>query len=72
MSGTTLGLEIVEEIRQHTHVLSEYVQTASTEADNQFIRVHNELKDLENGLQERIKNLENVCNIYKMFQSFKD
>ncbi|CAG2247538.1 unnamed protein product [Mytilus edulis] len=27
LSGTVLGLEIVEEIRQQTHVLSEYVQT---------------------------------------------
>ncbi|CAC5378847.1 GTPase IMAP family member 4,GTPase IMAP family member 7 [Mytilus coruscus] len=58
MKKKTLGLEIVDEIRQHTHVLSEYVQTRLTETDNQFHSVHKELKDLESGLQERIENLE--------------
>ncbi|XP_052081049.1 uncharacterized protein LOC127718996 isoform X1 [Mytilus californianus] len=65
LSGTTLGLEIVEEISQHTHVLSEYVQTLCSETDSQFIRVQTELKDLENGLQKKISNLERVCEIYK-------
>ncbi|XP_076088220.1 uncharacterized protein LOC143058633 [Mytilus galloprovincialis] len=59
LSGTVLGLEIVEEIRQHTNVLSEYVQTLCTETDSQFINVKKELKDLENSLQDRIGKLEN-------------
>lgn len=57
----TLGVELVDEIRQHTHVLSEYVQTRLTETDNQFHSVQKELKDLESGLQDRIGNLESVC-----------
>ncbi|VDI18987.1 Hypothetical predicted protein, partial [Mytilus galloprovincialis] len=58
LSGTVLGLEIVEEIRQQTHVLSEYVQALCSETYSQFISVQKELKDLENSLQERIRNLE--------------
>ncbi|VDI32266.1 Hypothetical predicted protein [Mytilus galloprovincialis] len=63
LSGTLLGLEIVDEMRQQTHVLSEYVQTLCTEADSQFIKVQKELREFENGLMEvleRIRNLENV------------
>ncbi|CAG2229627.1 unnamed protein product [Mytilus edulis] len=60
-SGGVLGLEIVEEMRQHTHILSEYVQTLCTSADSQFIRVQKELKNLKHILEERIKNLEHVA-----------
>lgn len=63
LSGTPLGLEIVDEMRQQTHILSEYVQTLCTEADSQFIKVQKELREFENGLMEvleRIRNLENV------------
>ncbi|XP_076087982.1 uncharacterized protein LOC143058366 [Mytilus galloprovincialis] len=56
--GTTLGLDIVGDIRQQTHILSEYVQTLCTETDSQFIKVQKELSRIENDLQERIKNLE--------------
>ncbi|XP_052080610.1 uncharacterized protein LOC127718585 [Mytilus californianus] len=58
----TLGLEIVDEIRQHTHVLSEYVQNRLAETDNQFHIVQKELKDLESGFQQRIRNLESKTN----------
>ncbi|CAG2233483.1 unnamed protein product [Mytilus edulis] len=58
LSGTTLGLDIVGDIRQQTHILSEYVQTLCTETDSQFIKVQKELSRIENDLQERIKNLE--------------
>ncbi|XP_076088649.1 uncharacterized protein LOC143059071 [Mytilus galloprovincialis] len=63
LSGTPLGLEIVDEMRQQIHVLSEYVQTLCTDADSQFIKVQKELREFENGLMEvleRIRNLENV------------
>ncbi|XP_071149401.1 uncharacterized protein [Mytilus edulis] len=61
LSGTTLGLEIVGDIRQQTQTLSEYVQTLCTETDSQFIKVQKELTIFKNDLhmlQERIKNLE--------------
>ncbi|XP_052081034.1 uncharacterized protein LOC127718989 isoform X2 [Mytilus californianus] len=61
LSGTPLGLEEVCEIRRQTRVLSEYVQSCSTENYNQNIKVQTELKYLENDLQEtweRIRNLE--------------
>ncbi|CAG2209520.1 unnamed protein product [Mytilus edulis] len=63
LSGTTLGLEIVGDIRQQTHVLSEYVQTLCTETDSQFIKVQKELSRIENDLQGRIKSLESVYTL---------
>ncbi|CAG2251718.1 unnamed protein product [Mytilus edulis] len=60
LSGTTLGLEIVGDIRQQTHVLSRYVQTLCTESDSQFIKVQKELSRIENDLQGRIKSLESL------------
>ncbi|XP_052081165.1 uncharacterized protein LOC127719182 [Mytilus californianus] len=69
LSGTTLGLEIAEEIRQHTHVLSKYVLAPMDETDDQFIRVHKELNDLETGLQkylERIQKLESMATKHEL------
>lgn len=65
LSGTTLGLEIVEKIRQQTHVLSKYVQTLCSESDSEFIRVQEELTRIKNDLHERMRNLESVCKICK-------
>ncbi|XP_071150632.1 uncharacterized protein [Mytilus edulis] len=73
MSGTTLGLEIVGEIRQQTHVLSRYVQTLCTETDSQFIRVQKELSNLVNSLEEheeRLKSLESIAKENK--ETIKD
>lgn len=50
-------------MRQHTNVLSEYIQTLCTETDNHFVNMQKELRELENGfveMLERIHNLENV------------
>ncbi|XP_071150627.1 serine/threonine-protein phosphatase 6 regulatory ankyrin repeat subunit C-like [Mytilus edulis] len=58
LSGTTLGLEIVGEIRQQTHILSSYVQTLCSEADSQFIGVQEELTRIDYDLQQRIQILE--------------
>ncbi|CAG2226744.1 unnamed protein product [Mytilus edulis] len=58
LSGTTLGFKHSGDIRQQTHILSEYVQTLCTETDSQFIKVQKELSRIENDLQGRIKNLE--------------
>ncbi|VDI11327.1 Hypothetical predicted protein [Mytilus galloprovincialis] len=56
LSGTLLGLEIVNDIHQQTHILREYVLTLCTEADSQVLKVQQELNDLENCLQEIIGN----------------
>ncbi|CAC5354915.1 unnamed protein product [Mytilus coruscus] len=58
LSGTPLGLEIVGDIRQQTHVLSEYVQTVCFKADSEFSKVQEELTRIEYDLQERIQILE--------------
>ncbi|XP_071149400.1 uncharacterized protein [Mytilus edulis] len=58
LSGTTLGLEIVGDIRQQTHILSRYVQTLCADKDSQFIKVEKELTRIENDLQGRIQSLE--------------
>lgn len=68
LSGTRLGLEIVDEILQQTHILSQYAQTVCTETDRQFNRVQEELIGLESGLLERIKTLESVSYIEKKKQ----
>ncbi|CAG2200176.1 unnamed protein product [Mytilus edulis] len=60
LSGTTLGLEIVEKIRQQTHVLSRYVQTLCSASDSEFSRVQEELTRIENDLHERMRNLESL------------
>ncbi|XP_052080612.1 uncharacterized protein LOC127718586 [Mytilus californianus] len=59
LSETRLGAKIADEIRQQIHVLGEYVQHGLTETDIQIFKVKEELQDLENGLQEKIRNLEN-------------
>ncbi|XP_076087759.1 uncharacterized protein LOC143058181 [Mytilus galloprovincialis] len=61
LSGTPLGLEVVGEIRQQTHILSRYVNTLCSEADGQFIRVQEELSRVENDLQGRIQSLESIA-----------
>lgn len=38
----------MDEIRQQTHILSEYVQRVCTETDSQFSTVEKVLTDLEN------------------------
>ncbi|XP_071149198.1 uncharacterized protein [Mytilus edulis] len=66
LSGTILGLDIVEEIREETHNISKYVQNVLTETDNQFFKVQKELKDLENGLPEKIRYLENESKQHRI------
>ncbi|XP_063412588.1 uncharacterized protein LOC134695295 [Mytilus trossulus] len=58
LSGTRLGLEIVQEISGQTQILGEYVQTLCTETDNQFIRLQQEIKEVSRLHLEQIKNLE--------------
>ncbi|XP_076088323.1 uncharacterized protein LOC143058765 [Mytilus galloprovincialis] len=58
LSETKRDVNITDAIRQQTHVLIEYVQHGLTETDNQIMEVKKELQDLESGLHERIKKLE--------------
>lgn len=63
MSGTTLGLELVNDIRQHTHVLAEYTQMVAIETDRSSIRIKNVLENYEiilNRLRELEKDVENA------------
>lgn len=70
MSGTPLGLEIVDAIRQQTNVLSAYVHIMSTETDNQFLRVDKELNDLKTDFKEWMNKLENVSTTYIIINMF--
>ncbi|XP_063416405.1 uncharacterized protein LOC134698047 [Mytilus trossulus] len=61
LSGTKLDVEIVDEIRQQTHILSEYAQRVCEETDRQFVTVQKELTDLESKYKKhdvKLKNLE--------------
>ncbi|XP_063412635.1 uncharacterized protein LOC134695341 [Mytilus trossulus] len=58
LSGLKLGIDIVEEIRQQTHVLSEYALTLRTETKSERINLQTELNNLKNDFQERMSNLE--------------
>ncbi|VDI72551.1 Hypothetical predicted protein [Mytilus galloprovincialis] len=61
LSGTKLDVEIVAEIRQQTHILSEYAQRVCKETDIKFVKVQKELTDLESKYKEldvKLKNLE--------------
>ncbi|XP_063412598.1 uncharacterized protein LOC134695304 [Mytilus trossulus] len=65
LSETKLDSETVKEICQHLHFLCEYIQTASTKKDNQVIKLNKQLKDLQNGVQEHGKKIDNLENIMK-------
>lgn len=63
LSGLKLGIDIVDEIRQQTHVLSEYALTLRTVTESERINLQTELNNLKNDLQERWSNVEKVCKI---------
>lgn len=65
LSGKKLGFEIVDDIRQQTHMLKTCVHTLYTETESQLIKAETELNDLENDLQTRT--LESVCKIIKNY-----
>lgn len=47
MSGTTHGLELLNEFRQETHDLAEYAKLVAVGTDGEFVRITNELKKFE-------------------------
>ncbi|CAC5372847.1 unnamed protein product [Mytilus coruscus] len=60
LSGTRLDLEIMNEIRQQTHILSEYAKTVRKETDSQFANVQKELSDLATKYKELAVKLQNL------------
>lgn len=67
LSGKRLGFEIVDDIRQQTHMLKKCVHTFYTETASQLVKVEKELNDLENDLQTRLRSVESVCKINKNY-----
>lgn len=65
LQGTTIGLELVNEIRQQIQILVEYAGVTCKSTDMEFARVHAELREIGNRLRhndKRISTLENVSN----------
>lgn len=58
MSGTTLGLELINEICQQTHVLAEYAKLVATETDNDFVMIKKNLGNFEKLLSNKVDHLE--------------
>lgn len=63
ISGLKLGIDIVDEIRQQTNILSEYALTLRTVTESERINLQTELNNLKDDLQERMSNVERVCKI---------
>lgn len=47
LSGTTLGLELVNDIRQQTHSLAEYTNLIATETDQNSMKIKNALENFD-------------------------
>ncbi|CAC5425504.1 unnamed protein product [Mytilus coruscus] len=47
LSGTTLGLELVHDIHQHTQVLAEYTTLVANESDQNSIRINHVLENFD-------------------------
>lgn len=60
MSGTTFGLELVNELRQQTQILAECVQLLATESYDNAITIRKELKKVDTILLNKIDQLEKV------------
>lgn len=52
-----LGLQLVDEIRQHTHTLAKYAEFIAATTDSKFSIVQSKLKDLEKSLDLQISSL---------------
>ncbi|XP_071142366.1 uncharacterized protein [Mytilus edulis] len=63
LQGTTIGLELVNEIRQQIQILVEYADVTCKSTDMEFAKVHAELREIRNRLRhndKRISTLENT------------
>ncbi|CAC5410674.1 unnamed protein product [Mytilus coruscus] len=69
--GTTIGLELINDLKQQIHVLVEYADVICKSADTEFSRVHTELTKIGNTLtqnNERISTLENeIISAFNVF-----
>lgn len=66
LNDTTLGLELVNDIRQQIQLLVEYEKVICKSADTEFSKVQNELTEIGKTLSQyddRISSLETVSNI---------
>ncbi|XP_052086011.1 uncharacterized protein LOC127723428 [Mytilus californianus] len=64
--GSTIGLELVDEIRQQIQILVKYADVICKSADAEFSRVYAELREIGNTLSQtdkRISTLENTLAI---------
>lgn len=52
LSGTTLGLELVNDIRQQTQVLAEYTKLVANETDKNSTRINHVLENFKTLLVE--------------------
>ncbi|CAC5377155.1 unnamed protein product [Mytilus coruscus] len=57
LSGTTFGLELVNEIRQQTQSLAEYSKHVVTTTDNNFLKMKKELDNCEKVFENKVNNL---------------
>ncbi|XP_071172953.1 uncharacterized protein [Mytilus edulis] len=58
LSGTPLGLELVNEIREQTRDLAEYAQTVASSADDNFEKIRKELVEITKTFDDRISFIE--------------
>ncbi|CAG2256157.1 unnamed protein product [Mytilus edulis] len=58
LSGTPLGLELVNEIREQTRSLAEYAQTVAASADDNFAKIQMELVEMTKTFDDRITYIE--------------
>lgn len=65
LQGTTIGLELVDDIRQQIQVLMEYATIICKSSDIEFVQVQTELREMSKTLSQndyRMSVLENVSN----------
>ncbi|VDI13262.1 Hypothetical predicted protein [Mytilus galloprovincialis] len=58
LSGTPLGLELVNEIREQTRGVAEYAQTVAVSADDNFVKIQIELVEMTKTFDDRITYIE--------------
>lgn len=67
MSGTTHGLELVNEFCQHTHVLAAYVVSLTTETDACLKKVNEKFKSFFNSIKQLDEDMKKgFCEIDKV------
>lgn len=60
LSGTTFGLEFLNEFCQQTQVLAEYVTSVATKTDDEFMRIKSELEKFKIIMEKRLSEIDKV------------